>query len=157
MHLRNMYEYFPLQTCLRPVSCVPNLASISGLSIFDCPLTFISSDEHKMRNVVGYFTYYIWIKLQIIWSCTFTGEDFKFQIHKNKNYIRRPWFFFCLIKNNEVCLYIMFCIKLKVIWRVYFISHYIVGPTSVYFSFQTFIELIKIENTIYNVLQSINS
>jgi hypothetical protein len=85
-------------------------ASISGLSIFDCPLTFISSDEHKMRNVVGYFTYYIWIKLQIIWSCTFTGEDFKFQIHKNKNYIRRPWFFFCLIKNNEVCLYIMFCI-----------------------------------------------
>ena len=33
--------------CLRPVSCVPNVASLSGLSILDCligfSLTFISN------------------------------------------------------------------------------------------------------------------
>ena len=26
--------------CRRPVSCVPNVASVSGLSIFDCPFGF---------------------------------------------------------------------------------------------------------------------
>ena len=27
--------------CLRPVSCVPNVASVSGLSILDCPFGFL--------------------------------------------------------------------------------------------------------------------
>ena len=26
--------------CLHPVSCVPNVASFSGLSIFDCPFVY---------------------------------------------------------------------------------------------------------------------
>ena len=28
--------------CLRPVSCMPNVASVSGLSILDCPFSFPS-------------------------------------------------------------------------------------------------------------------
>ena len=30
--------------CLRPVSCVPNVTSVSGLSIFDCPMLPVSRD-----------------------------------------------------------------------------------------------------------------
>ena len=34
-----VYSWLPLVlVCLRPVSCVPNVASVSGLSILDCPL-----------------------------------------------------------------------------------------------------------------------
>jgi hypothetical protein len=38
--------------CLRPVSCVPYVASFSGLSILDCPLTFLSlSFIHDGKHV----------------------------------------------------------------------------------------------------------
>jgi hypothetical protein len=33
-----VHSWFPLSfVCLRPVSCEPNVASFSGLSILDCP------------------------------------------------------------------------------------------------------------------------
>jgi hypothetical protein len=43
----------PCFVCLRPVSCVPNVASVSGLSILDCPLFCLSSscvDEDKQNK-----------------------------------------------------------------------------------------------------------
>jgi hypothetical protein len=38
-----LYLIAPCFVCLRPVSCVPNVASVSGLSILDCPLFCLSS------------------------------------------------------------------------------------------------------------------
>ena len=35
------YVVFLCFVCRRPVSCVPNVASVSGLSILDCPFGFL--------------------------------------------------------------------------------------------------------------------
>jgi hypothetical protein len=39
-----VFAYF----CLRPLSGVPNVASVSGLSIFDCPFGFL---QRLLKNV----------------------------------------------------------------------------------------------------------
>ena len=53
------FSVFFLFFCLRPVSCVPNVACISGLSILDCPLNFpqvySNFESNRFTNKTSFF------------------------------------------------------------------------------------------------------
>jgi len=57
--------------CRRPVSCVPNVVSVSRLSILDCPLrfslTFMFYSLKRLRDFISYFSFrYVLMVLDIV-------------------------------------------------------------------------------------------
>ena len=61
---RNINESNYNDFCLHPVSCVPNVASFSGLSILDCPSSFPKNDNTISVFLVGnnlYFDVYLFL------------------------------------------------------------------------------------------------
>jgi hypothetical protein len=59
--MTNLFQCCFCFVCLRPVSCVPNVASVSGLSILDCPLGFLWH----------YFNYIIWFSRAVYTNLKF--------------------------------------------------------------------------------------
>ena len=62
IHVAHLFSFLCcvfMFVCLRPVSCVPNLASISILSILDCPFGLLTvynntRDEGDFSNICGH-------------------------------------------------------------------------------------------------------